>query len=80
MTAQNPFDRTVEVIRATFKDPTVRVTPDTTADDVPGWDSLSHAVFLMNIERAFGIRFDPREVLELENVGALVELIGAKLT
>ena len=56
---------------------TVEITAQTTADDVDGWDSLSHALFLMNIERAFALRFAPADVIDLENVGDLVRLVAA---
>jgi acyl carrier protein len=42
---------------------------------VDGWDSLSHALFLMNLERAFAMRFPLDEVIELENIGGLLRLI-----
>lgn len=48
---------------------------NTTADDVPGWNSLSHANILMAIEDYFHIEFDLSEVLSAENVGELVGLI-----
>ena len=52
------------------------ISNETTADDIEGWDSLSHALFLMNVERAFEIEFDPEDVIDLENIGALVLLVG----
>jgi acyl-CoA synthetase (AMP-forming)/AMP-acid ligase II len=56
-----------------------KITRDTTADDIAGWDSLRHAILLMNVERAFAIRFDPAEVLDLDNVGALADILAARL-
>jgi len=48
---------------------------NTTAGDVPGWNSLSHANILMAIEDYFQIEFDLSEVLSAENVGELVGMI-----
>jgi acyl carrier protein len=73
------MDRLADVIRAALKQPDAIIGPETTADDVDGWDSLSHAVLLMRVERAFALRFDPAEVLHLDNVGALADVIEAKL-
>jgi len=78
MTEQSMMDRVSASIRATFGQPNVSISRDTTADMVPGWDSLSHAILLMKIEEAFGIRFVPSEVVELENVGDLVDIITRK--
>ena len=50
----------------------------TTADRVPGWDSLSHARVLTAVEKAFGIRFRSLEILKLRNVGDLHALVEAK--
>ena len=75
------FDRVAAVIRTTFKQPGLQVLPETTADDVDGWDSLAHAKLLLNIEREFKIHFLIADVLDLENVGELcVAVAAASLT
>lgn len=51
---------------------------ETTADQVPGWDSLSHVQILTAVENAFGIRFRGLEVLGLKNVGDLQALVDRK--
>lgn len=72
------LDQVAAVARATFKcGPAQPITEATTADDVDGWDSLSHALFLMGVERAFAIRFAPADVIDLENIGDLVRLVAA---
>jgi acyl carrier protein len=50
----------------------------TTADKVPGWDSLRHVAILAAIEKEFGIRFRSLEVIRLRNVGQLQALIDTK--
>ncbi len=78
MTDPTLLAQVAEVLRKTFPAAaTVEITAQTTADDVDGWDSLSHALFLMNIERAFALRFAPADVIDLENVGDLVRLVTA---
>jgi acyl carrier protein len=73
------LERIADVIRATMKQPHLRIGPETTADDVDGWDSLAHARLLMNIESAFGIRFVIADVLELENVGDLAAAVASTI-
>ncbi len=51
----------------------------TTADDVEGWDSLSHITLIATIERKFGIKFNMKEIVELHNVGELADVILSKL-
>jgi acyl carrier protein len=51
---------------------------ETLAHEVPGWDSLSHVNLICEVEREFGIRFRPSEVVQLENVGDLDALVRSK--
>lgn len=50
----------------------------TTADSVPGWDSLSHARIIAAIETEYKIRFSTLEVLRLKNIGDLQALVDKK--
>jgi acyl carrier protein len=51
---------------------------DTTANMVPGWDSLSHVRVIIAIEESYGIRFKTLEIIRLKNVGQLQRLIDVK--
>jgi acyl carrier protein len=48
---------------------------ETTAETVPGWDSLSHARIITAVEADYGVRFPMRDVVRLKNVGELQKLI-----
>lgn len=52
---------------------------DSTADQVPGWDSLSHINVILAVEKEFNIRFKPYELLKLKNIGELQSLVNSKL-
>jgi len=54
------------------------VTPETTANDIEEWDSLSHIRLIVAIERKFGVRFTNAEIESLKRVGDLIALIEAK--
>jgi len=51
----------------------------TTANQVPGWDSLNHVKIICAVEKEFGIRFKSLEVLRLSNVGQLQDLVDKKI-
>lgn len=53
---------------------------NTTADQVPGWDSLTHINIIVAIEREFAIKFRGYEVLRIKNVGDLQRLINERMT
>ncbi|HWE35536.1 MAG TPA: acyl carrier protein [Isosphaeraceae bacterium] len=73
------FDRLTEVFRDVFEDDELSVDRQTTAKDVEGWDSLMHVTLLVNVERAFGIKFRSSEIAGLKDVGELERLIDARL-
>jgi acyl carrier protein len=62
-----------------FDLPVIHLTAGTTADDVPGWDSVNHITLVVETETVFGVKFRTTEIEELKNVGDLVQLIKAKI-
>ena len=62
-----------------FDDDTIQIRPDMTANDVDGWDSLSHVNLITTIEAKFSIRFTQKELLKQRNVGDLIANIKQKL-
>jgi len=63
------------IFRDVFDDDELIIEAKTTANDIDGWDSLTHIRLVISIEKAFGLRFTAAEISELENVGEMVELI-----
>ncbi len=76
----NTMDTLTEVFRQVFDDPEITLKPGTTADDVEGWDSLSHVNLIMAVENRFNIRFNHKEVVSFKNVGDLARCIEGKLS
>lgn len=62
-----------------FDDEDIEIAPETTADDVDGWDSLSHVNLIVAVETRFNIRFNQKELLTFKNVGDLMRSIESKL-
>jgi acyl carrier protein len=73
------MDKLTEIMRDVFDDDGIKPTEAMTADDVEGWDSLSHIRLMVSIERLFNIKFTNAEVERLLNVGDLLKAIEAKL-
>ncbi len=53
----------------------LKLTRETTADRVEGWDSLAHVRIVVTAEQAFGHQFATGEITSLKSVGDLVDLI-----
>ncbi|GBQ15074.1 acyl carrier protein [Acidiphilium acidophilum] len=69
----------IGLISKTFGIDPGKISRETQAADVDGWDSLSHAVLLSSIERHFGIRLDLDRVFDVENVGDLIDCVEIEL-
>jgi acyl carrier protein len=67
-----------EVFRSVFDDDDLTVGRETTAADVEGWDSVMHVTLLINMEKAFGMKFSSSAVAGLKSVGDLADLIDAR--
>ena len=72
------YARLAEIFADVFDEDSIQVTPQLSAKDVEGWDSLNHVRLMLTIERAFKIKFSTTEIGSLENVGELVALIRAR--
>lgn len=73
------YSRLAGVFNQVFDDETIEVTPQLTAKDVDGWDSLTHIRLILSVEKEFRIRFTTSEIGNLENVSDLVALIRARV-
>ena len=62
-----------------FDDPSISLSPETTAANVPGWDSFNHINLIISIEAEIRIKFQPAELETMHNVGALIDRIQRKL-
>ena len=71
-------DKLNGVFQEVFKDESIQIKPETTTNDVDGWDSLSHLILIVAIETRFNIKFTQKELLTLKNAGDLLRCIAEK--
>jgi acyl carrier protein len=77
MTPDAVTDKLTEVFHDVFGDDTLVLSRELTADQIDGWDSLTHVRLILSVERAFNTRLPSTKVALLKNVGDLLDLIAA---
>jgi acyl carrier protein len=69
-----------QAFKAAFDIDPQLVSMETTADDVPGWDSVGHLSLGANLEEVFEISLDVDDLMEMESVRKIVLIITTKLS
>ena len=78
MTEAETYAELTNVFREVFDDDGLMLNSDTTADDIPGWDSQANITLVVAAEQRFGVRFRTAEIESLRNVGEFIQLIRLK--
>jgi acyl carrier protein len=71
MTENRLFAVVQEAVHRRFGIPLAAITKETTAADVPGWDSVKHAALLIELESLLGVELPVEELFTVENLGEL---------
>jgi acyl carrier protein len=72
------YPRLAQLFEDVFDEDSITLTPELSAKDVDGWDSLTHIRLMLAVEKEFKIKLSTSEIGGLENVGDLVTLIRRK--
>ena len=56
------------------------VSPDSTPETIPAWDSMGHLNLILALEQKFGVSFDPDQIPQLVTVEAIAEAVSAQKT
>jgi acyl carrier protein len=72
------YERLTEIFKDVFDEDSIHVTPELTANDVAGWDSLTHVRLIVTVQKAFKIKFTTSEVTKMAKVDDLVRLIKVR--
>jgi len=68
-----------EAFKAAFDIDPKLVSMETTASDIPGWDSVGHLSLASSLEQEFGITLDVDDLMEMESVREIVRIITPRI-
>jgi acyl carrier protein len=80
MSREEGAARLIEIMRDIFDIDDLKYSDSLKADEVEGWDSLSHVRFLIAVEKEFGLRFTSGEIDGFKNVGEVLDVIVQRAT
>lgn len=72
------FEKLTEIFQDVMDNDEIEVTDTTCADDIEEWDSLTQIQLVVAIEKAFGIKFNSKEITTWQNVGEMVDSVMSK--
>ncbi len=79
MTREEILQVISKVFADTLDEDNIVLSESSKADDVEGWDSLTHVQLVVAVEKKFKIRFTAKEIQSWKNVGELIDSINSKL-
>ncbi|MEA3443476.1 MAG: acyl carrier protein [Bacteroidota bacterium] len=54
----------------------INLSSDSTASDIEGWDSITHIMLVVEIEKKFKQRFKAREIQSWETIGDIINSLS----
>ena len=67
-----------DIFRDILDNEEITLGPETVADDIEEWDSLTHIQLIVAIEKAFNVKFTSKEILSWKDVGEMIDCICSK--
>jgi acyl carrier protein len=78
MASPEIYDELRQIVCDVFMSDDLELSPETSAKDVPGWDSFKMVEIIVTVEERFGVKITSHDVDRLRNLGDLVTMISDK--
>ena len=69
-----------KIFKNVLEDESITITGDMNAEDIKGWDSLSHINIIEEVEKHFKVHFSIGEIVVLKTISNLINLIQQKIS
>lgn len=64
-----------EIIADSIEVEISKIEEDTAIGDFPKWDSMGQIIIISALEKEFDFKFDPEVIMDLEDVGDMIEAV-----
>ena len=78
MNRSDIFNKVQEVFREVLEDEKLIIKENFNSDDIDDWDSLTHIMLVVEIEKTFSMRFMSSEISNWKDIGAMITAIENK--
>lgn len=68
--------RVIEVAADVFSMESDAIDATSTPDSLANWDSFAHLQLVLSLEKKFGIRMTPKDVMQLRSIGHAVDIVA----
>tara|TARA_B100000795_G_scaffold259600_1_gene234715 strand:- start:548 stop:784 length:237 start_codon:yes stop_codon:yes gene_type:complete len=68
-------EKVIKIIAEAIEIDVFKIDEDTAIGDFPNWDSMGQLIIITSLEKEFDIKFDPEDIMELEDVGDMIAAI-----
>jgi len=75
MNRTDVFNQIQDIARNVFKEKKLQITENTILEDIGGWNSLTHIMFIDTIEKNFKIQFSFEDMLTISDIKTICDII-----
>jgi len=68
-------ERVIKIIAEAIEVEGNKIDEETAIGDFPNWDSMGQLIIIGSLEKEFDIKFDPEDIMDLEDVGDMISAI-----
>lgn len=73
------FERVREIAADILQVPAEQITPSSSPETIPSWDSVQHLNLVLALEQEFDLQFEPEEIDKMKNIEQLLDVLGSKI-
>ncbi|MBU2996730.1 acyl carrier protein [Cellulophaga baltica] len=78
MDTEQTINQLTKIFTQVLERDSIELNLNTTANDIDGWDSITHMMIINEVENELNIKFKLLDLMNLENISDLVTLIHSE--